>query len=171
MAETSESDQRLDSVMSQNGEHNNGHGACTPEVFSLSNDAENTDPLPADEYFRLKPLETVASASDPQSTLPNQSESCGESIKRQSDRLSASRGSSKSSRHSRTPEFDFETRFVVLNYLGLVPMCTSNLNASGTSSSEGNSASLLYSQASVESGKSAKSGNYYMSLHIPVITA
>ena len=46
---------------------------------------------------------------------------------------------------------------------------TSNLNASGTSSSEGNAASLLYSQASLESGKSTKSGKNYLSLRVHVI--
>lgn len=73
-----------------------------------------------------------------------------EEILRQSSRGASSKSSARSNRSS---DFDFETRYVVLNFFGLVPVGPQNLNASGSSSS-GNAASLLYSQASFDSGKS-----------------
>ena len=73
-----------------------------------------------------------------------------ENILRQSSRCASSKSSSRSNRSS---DLDLETRYVVLNFFGLVPIGPQNLNASGSSSS-GNAASLLYSQASFDSGRS-----------------
>ena len=70
-------------------------------------------------------------------------------------RRSSRCASSKSSKSTKASDFEFETRYLVLNYFGLVPIGPQNLNASGSSSS-GNAASLLYSQASFDSGKSGK---------------
>ena len=151
--------ERYDVTESTNDIQSNGDSNDISSGVNAPSRTTETEYKP-DDLLNLKPSDNIDIPNGTSVISDNTLEASASSVKKQSGKHSSSHGSSRSSRHSRTPEFDFETRFVVLNFLGLVPVGTPNLNTSGTSSSEGNAASLLYSQASVDSSKSTKSGRF-----------